>query len=399
MGLGRLWTGAEELANVKCVLERKLLNRFVVPEPESFAARLEAELAGMVGAKYALAVTSGTGALEVAMGALGLGPGDDVMVPAWSWTSCFTSIVRVGARPVLVEVDRSLCFDPAEIRRRMTPRTKALIVIHFQGAPANMDAIMAEADRAGLAVIEDCAQSPGACYRGKRVGSMGRIGTFSFQHWKTISSGEGGAVVTSDPVLFERAIRMHDIGNYRPVFENRLKPSGKPFCGSQFRMSELTAAVALAQLQKLERVRGHCQALQKVFFERLGKLKGVEPRLCHDPAGDSGIECYLHFDPAINRDAFRDELESHNVNCLAMTSTYCHYLRPYCAEGLAHAPGASPFRDIGPMPAKGYRAEDFPVTESLYRHMISVPFGVAYDKDDAVYMADVLRAAHGKLAR
>jgi dTDP-4-amino-4,6-dideoxygalactose transaminase len=394
-----LWIGAEEQENVRRVLERQILNRFAVDEADSYAARLEVELAALVGVKYALAVSSGTAALEVALGALGLGPGDEVLVPAWSWTSCFTSIVRVGARPVLVEIDPSLCFDPADIRRKATPQTKAIMVIHFQGAPANMDAIMAEADRAGLTVVEDCAQSPGATYHGRRVGSIGRIGTFSFQHWKTISCGEGGAVVTGDPVLFERAVRMHDIGNYRPVFESRLKPSGKSFSGSQFRMSELAAAVAVAQVHKLDRVREHCRALQRIFFDRLGRPAGIEPRLAHDPAGDSCIECYLLLDPRLDRDVFRTELESRNVNCAAMTSTYCHYYRPYCAEGLAYTPAASPFRDLGPMPVKGYRAEDFPVTESICRHMISLPFGVAYEKEDAVYMADVIRVAHSRIVK
>jgi dTDP-4-amino-4,6-dideoxygalactose transaminase len=164
-------------------------------------------------------------------------------------------------------------------------------------------------------------------------------------------------------------------------------------------MSELTAAVALAQLRKVDRVLEHCRALQRVFFDRLGRLAGIKPRLIHDPAGDSGIECYLLLDPRLDRDAFRAELENHNVNCVAMTSTYCHYLRPYGAEGLVHAPAASPFRDLGPMPAKGYRAEDFPVTESLYPHMITLPLGVAYEKEDAIYMADVVRAVHSRLGK
>lgn len=398
VGLGRLWIGAEELENVRRVLERQVLNRFAAGE-DSFAARFEEELAALVGVKYALAVTSGTAALEVALGALGIGPGDEVLVPAWSWTSCFTSVVRVGARPVLVEIDRSLCFDPAEIRRKATPRTKAVLVIHFQGVPANMDAILAEADRAGLPVIEDCAQSPGAFYHGRRVGSIGRIGTYSLQHWKTISTGEGGAVLTSDPQLFERAVRMHDLGIYRPVFEKRLKPLGKSFSGSQFRMSELTAAVACAQLKRLDRVREHCRALQQAFLDRMGRLEGIEPRPVNDPAGESGVECYLLLDSRFDRDAFRAELDQRNVNCTATTSTYCHYLQPYGAEGLVHAPAASPFKRLGAMPAKGYRAGDFPVTESLYHHMVSLSFGVAYEMADALYVADVIRAVHRRMLK
>lgn len=396
IGLGRLWVGDEERANVASVLARQTLNRFAVPDGQSFAGQLEAELASLIGAKHALAVTSGTAALEVALGALGIGPGDEVLVPAWSWIACFTSVVRVGARPVLVEVDRSLCFDPAEIARKATARTKAAIVIHFQGVAAHMDALMAEAERANIAVIEDCAQSPGAIYHGRRVGTIGRIGTFSFQNQKTITSGEGGAVVTNDPHLFERAVRMHDLGLFRPVFEVRTAAHEKSFCGGQYRMSELTAAVALAQLRKLDRVRAHCRRLQQIFVERLGTLDGVELRAVHDPSGDSGIEPYLFLGPRFERDAFRVELEERNVNCTAMTRTYCHYSQPYCAEGLAHARAASPFAALGPMPAAGYRAADFPETEKLSRQLIALPFGVAYDSDDARYMADVVRAVHGR---
>ena len=394
IGLGRLWLGPEEQGNIASVFESRSLNRFAAADGHSFAADLENELARFVGTKFALAVTSGTAALEVALGALGVGPGDEVLVPAWSWIACFTSVVRVGARPVLVEVDRSLCFDPAEIARKTTARTKAAIVIHFQGVPARMDAIVDEAARAGIAIIEDCAQSPGALFRGRRVGSMGRIGTFSFQNQKTITSGEGGAVVTNDANLFERAVRMHDLGIFRAVFETRVNPTGKSFCGSQFRMAELTAAVALAQLGKLERIRTHCRGVQQIFLERLGSLEGIVPRVVHDPAGDSGIECYLLLDERFDRDAFRMQLESRNVNCQPMTRTYCHYAQPYCAEGRAHADAASPFAGLGPMPALGYRAEDFPVTEKLTQQMIALPFGVAYDEDDARYMAEVVRAVH-----
>lgn len=125
---------------------------------------------------------------------------------------------------MLAEIDDSLCLASGEIRRLQTPRTKAAMVIHFQGVPAQLDALVGEARECGVDLIEDCAQSPGAIYQGRRVGTWGTAGTFSFQHQKTITSGEGGALVTKDAALFERAVRMQDLGLYRPVFETRHKP-------------------------------------------------------------------------------------------------------------------------------------------------------------------------------
>src|SRR5688572_14908245 len=241
--LGWALIGREEEELVLEVLRSKALFRYYGPNPESppsMVATLEREAAALIGTRFALAVTSGTAALEVALGALGVGPGDEVIVPAWSWVSCFTSVVRVGAKPVLAEIDDTLCLAPGEITRLRTPRTKAVLVVHFQGVAADLEPLQAEAKAAGIALLEDCAESPGAFYRGRRVGSIGDIAIFSFQQQKTITSGEGGLVVTNDPRLYERAVRMHDLGQFREFHVQQTPASEPAFCGSQFRMSELT---------------------------------------------------------------------------------------------------------------------------------------------------------------
>ena len=138
-------------------------------------------------------------------GGLGVGPGDEVILPAWSWYACFNSIVMNGALPVFAESDTSFNIDPADLESKITPQTKAMMVVHTMGNPADMDAIVAIARQRGIKVLEDCAQSLGGSYKGKPLGSIGDIGIYSFQIAKTISSGEGGAVVTNDPLLFERA--------------------------------------------------------------------------------------------------------------------------------------------------------------------------------------------------
>ncbi len=396
-GLGFQAIGAEEEALVLEVLRRKEPFRYYGSDPAKpppMAAQLEQEFRQYIGTDYALAVTSGTAALEVALAACGIGPGDEVILTAWSWIACFTSIVRVGARPVLAEIDASLNLDPREIARLATPRTRAVLVIHYQGVPAAMEPIELEAHRRGLYVIEDCAQSLGARYRGRHIGTWSDIATYSFQYSKVATSGEGGMVVTRDRRLYERAVRMSDLGNYRPVHAAQVPPQEPAFVGGQFRMSELTAAVALAQLRKVDRIRDHCRALQARIVPRLQGLAGLQLRPVADPAGDIGFELYLFLDRPEWVAPFRAKLDARNVNCGQRTGTYPQYNRDYVKTGLAHAPAASPFRDFKEWPAPGYRAEDFPRTEDLTKRFIALPIGWRYTPADADHIADSVLAVH-----
>src|SRR5688500_15741555 len=344
--LGWALIDQEEEKLVLEVLRSKALFRYYGPNPKSppsMVATLEREAAALIGTRFALGVTSGSAALEVALGALGVGPGDEVIVPAWSWVSCFTSVVRVGAKPVLAEVDDTLCLAPGEITRLRTPRTKAVLVVHFQGVSADLEPLQAEAKAAGIALLEDCAESPGAYYRGRRVGSMGEIAIFSFQQQKTITSGEGGLVVTNAARLYERAVRMHDVGQFRDFHAQQAAPCEPAFCGSQFRMSELTGAVALAQLRKVDRIREHCRQLSLRLRGQIGELPEISLRRIPDPDGESGFETYFWIRSAELRDAFRSKLKEAGIPCDQMTGTYAQYRRPYVASGLAHAPAATPF--------------------------------------------------------
>ena len=399
-GLGLAAIGAEEETLVLEVLRSKALFRYNGLDPATqpaMTARLEKEFRDYIGTTYALAVTSGSGALEVAMAAAGIGPGDEVIVTAWSWIACFTSIVRVGAKPVLAEIDESLNLDPAEIARLTTPRTRAVMVIHYQGGPADMERIQHEAHRRGLFVIEDCAQSIGSSYRGRKVGTWSDIATFSFQANKTMTSGEGGMVVTRDGWLYERAVRFHDLGNYRPHHATIQPAQGEAFAGGQFRMSELTAAVALAQLRKLDGLRAHCRALRERIVARIGGLSGITLRRTADDTGDFGFELYLFFRDAATAGGMREKLDARNVNCGARTGTYPQYHRDYVKNGRAHTPAASPFRGIKPWPAPGYRAEDFPRTEELTQRFVAIPLGWLYTVGDADYIAENITAAHAEL--
>lgn len=399
-GLGSAAIGAEEEALVLDVLRRQELFRYYGNDPRvppPMAATLEKEACALFGTKFALAVTSATAALEITLAASGIGPGDEVIIPAWSWISCFTSVVRCGARPVLAEIDASLCLDPAEIARLATPRTKAVMVIHFQGASADMDGIMAEAKKAGLFVLEDCAEAPGATHRGRRLGSIGDAGVYSFQYNKPMCAGEGGLIVMHDARLYERAVRMHDLGQYRTHHTGVAAPSEESFAGGQYRMSELTAAAALAQLHKIDAIRDHCRALKARIVTRVSKLRGITMRPLGDDAGDYGFELYFYVRDAATAAEFRRRLDARNVWCQQRTGTYPQYKRDYVRSGLAAHPALSPFRGEKTWPAKGYRTEDFPRTEDLTTRFVALPIGWRYTAEDADYIAASIEAVHDEV--
>ncbi len=392
--------GAEEEALALDVLRRRELFRYYGDDPKAtppMVANLEAEFRQWIGTDYALAVSSGTAALEVVLAAMGIGPGDEVIVPAWSWLSCFTSVVRVGARPVLAEIDSSLCLDPDEISRLATPRTRAVLVVHFQGVAAAMDRIQHEAHRRGIFVLEDCAEAPGATFRGRRLGTWSDAAIYSFQHNKPMTAGEGGMIVTRDQRLYERAVRLHDLGQYRPHHQALLPAREPMMVGGNARMSELTAAVALAQRRKVDSIRDHCRALQQRLLHAVGELPHLAWRPQADPAGDSAFELYAYLATPALADQFRAALQSREVNCNPRTGTYPQYHRDYVKNGLAHHRSASPFRDLTPWPAPGYRPEDFPRTEDLIHRMIALPLGWLYKAADIDHMAHAIRAVHDEL--
>lgn len=283
-------------------------------QPPMKVATFEKEFAARMNTKFALAVTSGTAALEVAMAALKIGPGDEVMIPAWTWHSSATSVVRAGGLPVFAEIDESFNIDPNDIEHRITPNTKLIMAVHLQGCPADMDAILKIARKHGIRVLEDCAQAVGGSYKGKPLGSMGDISIYSHQLNKTISAGEGGAVVTNDPELFERAARFHDLGALRGLHSGLLgQPKLDVFVGANYRMSEFTGGVMLAQVRKLDRIVNAVRSNATRVYEGIRDLPGIRFRHLPDPAGELGSAVFIRFDNKQKRDRFRELMKAENI--------------------------------------------------------------------------------------
>lgn len=384
--------GEEELALVTEVIRSRCLFRDYGEGTPHMANDLEREARAYLGAAHALCVTSGSAALYCAMVGLGLGPGDEVLIPSLIWRSDFQAPLVVGATPVFVEIDRSLSLDPADLEARITPRSKAVVVVHFQGGVGNLDAILEVARRRGLAVIEDCAQSFGASYRGRKIGSLGDAGCFSFQHNKVVTTGDGGMIVLRDPVAFERAVRFHDLGLLRPGLKAQIGESRVPeFCGLQFRMSELTAAVGLAQLRNLDRrvldvTRRHWRRLRAGLLE---SCPGIRFRQTWDEAGDAGITLFLDLGTAEKAQALNRALVAEGLQIGATTHACNMLAHDWVLERRQSHPALPPFGPGCPGEAVRYRRDQCPRSDAILSAMVCIPIAPRYTDED---VDDILRA-------
>ncbi len=286
---------AEEAAVLE-VIRAKHLYRYHSPygdRSKSKVAALELAFAANKGVKFAVAVNSGTSALITGLRALGVGPGDEVLVPAYTWIASAAAIVEVGAVPVIVEVDETLLMDPLDAAAKVTPYTKAIMPVHMRGAPCRMDDLLAVAQKHNLSVIEDCAQANGGSYKERPLGTWGDVGCFSLQFNKIITSGEGGMVITNDEQLWRRSVLAHDvIGALKRGFA-----ADELLTGINFRMAELQGAVALVQLSRLEGLLRDMRArkqMLKAGMAEIAQRKGITFREIVDPEGDAAI-CTIFF--------------------------------------------------------------------------------------------------------
>lgn len=310
---GGMMIDQEEEREVLDTLRTKRLFRYYGPQAgPSKVDALEKNFAELMGVRHALAVTSGTAALICGLQGIGVGPGDEVIVPAYTWIASAAAVLAVGAVPVVAEVDESLTLDPEDAERKITKYTKAIMPVHMRGAPARMDDILAVARKHGLRVIEDTAQADGASYHGRRLGTLGDVGCFSLQFNKIITSGEGGMVITDQEEVWKRAVMYHDvIGGLR----NRFAPE-EILWGINFRMPELLAAVMLVQVRRLD---GLLTAMRerkrmlKAGIEATAQRKGVTFRTLNDPEGDAAIALIFFTETPAKALAVADALRAENI--------------------------------------------------------------------------------------
>jgi 8-amino-3,8-dideoxy-alpha-D-manno-octulosonate transaminase len=281
-----------EVDAVVRVMESRSLFRYYGLDLQREAESLEAEMAQYTGTAHALAVSSGTGALGVALSALGVGPGQEVIIPAYLWVAVAAAVVNQGAIPVLADIDDTFCLDPEDVAQRITPRTSGIIMVHMSGAPGDVLAVRRVARERRLFLLEDCAQCAGGSVNGRSVGTFGDMAIFSFQMNKNMTAGEGGCVLTNDDRLYARAFACHDLG-YARDDAGRLRFDDPEMClwGKGCRMDELRAAVLRVQLRKLPAITGAMRRSKYRIRHALEQFPEVKLRHIQDPAGDTG--CFL----------------------------------------------------------------------------------------------------------
>ena len=285
---GAEWFGDEERKEVREVLDTGVLFRYNLEDARKGiwkARQFEEAFARYHGVNHCHMCASGTAADMISLACVGIGAGDEVIVPPFSFIAPIETVLALGAVPVFAEIDETLCLSPEGIRAAITPRTKAVLLVHLFGSMARLDEIVEVCREHNLILVEDAAPALGATYRGKRVGTFGKVGCFSFDFFKVITAGEGGAVITDDPEVYEAAHMFSDHGH-----DHRGNIRGAerhPVLGLNFRISELHAAVGLAQFRKLDAMVEKQRAAQKRLKETLARFPQVAFRHVPDEAGDS----------------------------------------------------------------------------------------------------------------
>lgn len=250
-------------------------------------------------------LTSGKAALICALIACGVGPGDEVIVPAYTYIATALTVLAVGAIPVIVDIDDTLCLDPKAVEEAMTPNVKAIIPVHMQGMPANMEAICEIAKKHGCYVIEDACQAVGGSFKGKKVGTWGDCGAYSYNYFKNISAGEGGGLTTKTRELYDRAYIYHDSSGV-PYFGKDIDNLDDVlFAGSEFRANEITAAIMRVQLSRLDGIIADLHKNREYLWQGIKDTAGIKRSPSNDYEGDVGNRLTLIFDEVKDAEKFQ----------------------------------------------------------------------------------------------
>jgi len=367
--------GEEEKEALNEVIESGYLYRYGNLEDPDFHAKvwnLERDFAQKIGVKYALAVNSGTSALLTSLWSLGIGPGDEVIVPGYTFIASITSIIFSGAIPILAEIDETLTLDPSDVRKKITNRTKAIMLVHMLGNPGHINEIKQIAQENELYLIEDCAQAMGAKYKGKSVGTYGNIGAFSLNVYKTITAGDGGILITNDEDLYKRAFAIHDQGHL-PLRQG-VEQGKRTILGLNFRMNELTAAVAGVQFKKLDYIISQLHDKKQKLKTLLSDIDGIKFRKILDEEGDVGTLLTFFMPHKINAEKLAEK-----IGCVTVAKSGWHVY-----SNMEHLLGKMTVNKVGcPFTCPHYEGSEIhyergmlPKTDEILERAINISIGV-----------------------
>lgn len=376
--------GAEERKEVQDVLDTGVLFRYgfdPVRRGHWKAKTFEAELSERTGSSYCHLCSSGTAALSIAMASCGVGAGDEVLVPPFTFVATIEAVLLAGAIPVFVDIDDTLCLDPDAIEAKLTSRTKAVICVHMCGAMGRIDAIKKICAQKGLILIEDACQSLGATFQGKSLGTFGHMGCYSFDPVKTITCGEGGAVITDSHELYQTASAFADHGHDHIGDDRGLE--GHHMMGGNFRISELNAAVGLAQLRKLDAILEKQRAHKKRIKAALSDHTEITFRTLPDEDGDSAT--FLSFflpDESRTRMIAKALARAGVDGCFYWYDNLWHYIRNWDHIKKLKSPARLPIHLLSDNP--GYEDIRLPESDAIMNRTLSMLIKLSWTEADLV---------------
>ncbi|AWO02267.1 L-glutamine--2-deoxy-scyllo-inosose aminotransferase KanB [Chitinophaga alhagiae] len=385
--------GEEEKKEVNDVLETGIYMRYGFDGPRKGiwkAKELEQALCERFNVQYAQLTSSGTTALTTAMAALGIGAGDEVIMPTFTFVASFEAVLSVGATPVLVDVDDTLTLAPAAVKAAITPRTRAVMPVHMCGSMADMDALEEICREHKLLLLEDACQSTGATHKGRALGSIGDAGTFSFDFVKTITCAEGGAVITNNKDVYTKCDAYSDHGHDHLGGADR-GADGHPHLGFNFRISELHAAVGLAQIRKLDRFLAILRNNKQVLKEALAAVPQVTFRRLPDAEGDSAthLSFFLPDEEAARKATAA--IKAAGLPAFYWFDNNWHYVRKW--QHLKESTTLTPFAAPLAKAMEVYKTKTFPASDAVISRCISFPISLLWTEEELRDRASKLAAA------
>jgi len=388
-----LW-GDEERKELNDVLESGVLMRYGFDGARNGhwkALELEKAITETFGCKYAQLTSSGTSALTTALSALGVGYGDEVIMPTFTFVASFEAVISVGAIPVLADVDETLTLDPNAVRAAITPKTKCIMPVHMCGSMAWLDELKAICSEHQLVLLEDACQSIGGTYKGQHLGTIGDAGTFSFDYVKTITCGEGGVVMTNRQDVFTSSDGYTDHGHDHKGVDRGADLH--PFIGYNYRISELHAAVGLAQIKKLDRILAINKANNKLLRSYLEQIPEISFRVVPDEAGDSCTFLSWFLPTEEMTQAVVTELKTQGIyggNFYWFDNNW-HYIRKW-----DHLKNATALNGISPVLRDALQklsTQSFPASDGIMSRCISTLINLGWTEQQTREKGEKMQAA------
>lgn len=375
--------GEEEKKEIKDILESSVLMRYNFDNLRNGhwkAEEFEKAISEKLNAKHVQLTSSGTTALITAIRSLGIGAGDEIIMPVFTFVASFEAIIFTGAIPVLVDIDETLTLSPKAIEQAITPRTKAIMPVHMCGAMTDMDAIMEIAQKHNLFVLEDACQAIGASYNGKYLGTIGHVGCYSFDFVKTITCGEGGAVFTNDENLYRIADQFTDHGHDH--IGNDRGAEGHPVIGLNFRISELNAAIGLGQWKKLDRILEQQRKIKSEMKRILSQEKSIRFRRIPDQSGDNASFLSIFLEDEETTREVSSELKRSGIPCAYWYDNNWHYVRNW--EHFKNLKNVNWLYEEHRNLLPDYSNQDFSVSDDIISKTITFPISLNWTDEEVI---------------